>query len=155
MRVCWIRAEKLLQDLLEEAPELSETVLRYLLEIYQDEKEWQQAIDTAQQLLPKKSLLKSSSSVDASILELLAQYCCELAELSLRKNDYHSARAQLKQALSYNSACVRASLLAADIESRTAHYDRAIKILRRVREQDPVFVAETLGPLKKLLSTLK
>ncbi|ARN72906.1 lipopolysaccharide assembly protein LapB [Oceanicoccus sagamiensis] len=142
------RAERLLHDLIKEAPELKETAMRHLLEIYKDEKEWQQAIDVAEQLLPKRSLLKAAAPVDKTITAALSHYCCELAELSLVKNDYHSARAQLKKALSHDRNCVRASLLIADIEFRTGHYAKAIKSLRKVRDQDPVFIPETIELLR-------
>lgn len=142
------RAERLLEDLLKEAPELRSVAMRHLLEIYQDEKEWQRAIDTAQLLRPKKSLLKASPPVDKGIAAALSHYCCELAEVVLRKNDYRGARKQLKQALVYDRCCVRASLLLADVEYQTGHYAKAIKVLRRVRGQDPVFLPETVDLLK-------
>ena len=138
------RAERLLQDLIEEAPELRNVAMRHLQEIYEDEKEWQQAITVARQLLPKRSLLKTTPPADKSITVALSHYCCELAKLARDKNDYQSARSQLKQSLAYDSRCVRASLLMADIEYRTGHYERAIKYLRRVRDQDPVFIPETV-----------
>lgn len=148
------RAERLLQDLIKEAPELKETAMRHLLEIYKDEKEWQQAIDIAEELLPKRSLLKATPPVDKTVTSALSHYFCELAELSLVKNDYHSARVQLKKALSHDRDCVRASLLIADIEFRTGHYDKAIKNLRKVRDQDPVFIPETIELLRSSFERL-
>ena len=141
------RAERLLQDLIKEAPELKQTALHHLLEIYKDEKEWQQAIDVAEQLLPKRSLLKAAPAANTNITTALSHYCCEL-ELSLVKNDYHGARAQLRKALSYDRDCVRASLLFADIDFRTGHYAKAIKNLCKVRDQDPVFIPETIDLLR-------
>lgn len=143
------RAERLLEDLIREAPELHDIATRHLLEIYQDEKEWQTAIDAAQQLLAKKPLLKSVRAEDKAIRTALSHYCCELAQLSLTKNDYYSARAQLKQALGYDRKCVRASLIQAQIEYRTGHLSLAVKCLRRVREQDPAFIPETVELLKR------
>ena len=148
------RAELLLQDLMKEAPELKTVAMRHLLEIYQDEKEWQQALDTAQQLLPKRSLLKSTLPIDSSVTVALAHYCCEMAEEAISKKDYHTARSTLKQALSYDRDCVRASLLAASVEYRTAHFYKAIKNLRKVREQDPVFIPETINLLKSCYQEL-
>ncbi len=138
------RAERLLQDLIEEAPELREVSMRLLMEIYQDEKEWVDAINIGRQLLPRRSLLKTASPADKSIILALSHYCCELAKRSLDKNDYQSARAHLKKALSYDRNCVRASLLVADIEFRTGRFDRAIKSLRKVRDQAPAFIPETM-----------
>lgn len=142
------RAERLLGDLLKEAPELREVCIGHLLEIYQDEREWQKAIDLARQLVPRRSLLKTSKPADKGISRALSHYACELAELAMDKNDYHGARAQLKQALTYDRNCVRASLLKADIEVRTGHYAEAIKSLRKVRKQDPAFLPQTLPMLK-------
>ncbi|MGK0443056.1 MAG: lipopolysaccharide biosynthesis regulator YciM [Pseudohongiellaceae bacterium] len=141
------RAESLLEALVVDAPELHKTATLYLLEILQDEKEWQRAIDKAQQLLPKKSLLKNSA-VDPVIVRALSHYCCELAELAMGKSDYHSVRKHINQALAYDSDCIRASLLLAKAEYETAHYDQAIKSLHTIRHQDLAYVSESINLLK-------
>ncbi len=138
------RAERLLKDLIEESVELRDISMRHLMEIYQDEKEWIKAIHVARQLLPRRSLLKSAVTADRAVVRALSHYCCELAKRAIRKNDYQSARAYLKKALSYDSSSVRASMLVADIEFQTGHYRRAIKNLRKVRGQDPAFIPETM-----------
>lgn len=148
------RAEGLLQDLLDNAPELREVTLRHLLEIYQDEKEWQRAIDIGKKLLPKRSILKSHAVVDSDIPVALAHYCCEMAEGALLKNDYHSVRLHLKKALAYDRSCVRALLLLARVEHETGHYGLAIKALRAVREQDPVFLSEAIELLRSCFERL-
>ncbi len=142
------RAERLLKELLSEAPELRDITLRHLMEIYQDEKEWQVAIDTAQQLLPKKSLLKPTPPADKTVTAALSHYCCELSQEMQKKNDYRAARNQLKQALVYDRNCVRASLLLAEVECQTGHYNQAVKALRKVQHQDPVFIPETIELLR-------
>lgn len=143
------RAERLLEDLLENAPELREVALRYLLEIYQDEKEWLRAIDTGKRLLPRKLLIKNAQPLDRDIPIALSHYCCELAEQALEKNDYHGVRSFLKRALAYDRGCVRALLLLARVEFETDNYPRVIKALRQVREQDPVFLTEAVSLLKQ------
>lgn len=148
------RAEGLLQDLLTDAPELREVTLRHLLEIYQDEKEWQQAIDIGKRLLPRRSLLKSAAAVDADIPVALAHFCCELAEAALFRNDYHSVRSHLKRALGYDRTCVRALLLLARVEYQTQHYGLAIKALRAVREYDPIFLSEAIELLRSCFERL-
>ncbi len=142
------RAERLLEDLLVEAPELQAIARRHLLEIYQDEKEWEKAIAAAKQLRPKKSLLKAKPPEDKSIVVTMAHYCCELAEISIAAKDFTTARSHLKHALNCDPQCVRASLLMAKIEHTTKHYDKAIKALRKVRNQDISLVTETLPLLK-------
>lgn len=145
----WDRAERLLKDLLNEAPELRAVSKRHLMEIYQDEKEWNYAINMAHELLPKRSLLKSPEPIDSQITVALSHYYCELAEISIEKNNYLSARSQLKQAITFDKQCVRASLLAADIEYKAGHYLMAVKHLRKVKEQDPIFIPETINLLRK------
>ena len=51
------RAERLLLDLVAESPIQRRDSQLHLLDIYQSEREWQQAIDIAVELLPRKSLL--------------------------------------------------------------------------------------------------
>ena len=51
------RAERLLLDLVQESPDQRRASQWHLLDIYQSEREWQKAIDTAADLLPRKSLL--------------------------------------------------------------------------------------------------
>jgi lipopolysaccharide biosynthesis regulator YciM len=72
----------------------------------------------------------------------------------MAKNDYLTARTKLKQALSYDRNCIRASLLAASVEFKTGHYSRSIKHLRKVREQDLVFIPETLTLLQSCFQAL-
>lgn len=141
------RAERLLEELLAESPKLHNIAIRHLLEILQDEKEWQRAIEIARQLMPKRTLLKSQST-DPLILRSLSHYCCELAEQALRKNDFHKARLLLKQAFQYDHDCARASLLFAQCEYQTGHYSRAIKCLHDIRNQNISFVPESISLLK-------
>lgn len=148
------RAERLLKDLIAESAESGAVAMRHLLEIYQAEKEWQQAIDTAQKLLPRRFFLKSSQPADDALMVALAHYCCEMAEQSLVRNDYHQARTQLKQAISYDKNCVRASLLLAEIEFLTGHYSHCLKTLRKVQHQDPVFLPETTPLFKKCFAKM-
>ena len=147
------RAERLLEDLVAEAPELHKTATLHLLEILQDEKEWQRAIEKAKQLLPKKGLLKPTPA-DPQINRSLSHYCCELALQAMSQSDYHSARKQLKQAITYDKACVRASLLLAQAEYETGHYEQAIKALYKIRQQDISYVSETIDLLKSCCDKL-
>ncbi len=141
-------AERLLEELLLESPDARETAGRHLLEIYQDEREWQKAIDIAQSLLPKRSLLLTAGAAEPALTRAIAHYYCELAEPLIKRNDLLGARSKLKQALAIDKQCVRASLLIADIEFRNAHYNQSLKSLKRVAQQDPALISETLQPLK-------
>lgn len=142
------RAERLLLDLINQAPELREISLYQLMELYQDEREWQRAIDTGLMLLPRRGLLLSSTTPDRRVQEALAHYHCEQAEQALKRNDFHAARLQLKKALQQDRECARASLLAGQVEYRTGHYRQAIRSLKRVRDQEPALLPEILDSLR-------
>jgi len=148
------RAERLLEDLLKEAPELRVVTTGHLLEVYQDEREWEKAIELASKRQPRKFLLSPNRMEDPVLNRALSHYCCELAETLIEKNDYHAARSRLNQADRYDSRCVRASLLRADIESMTGNYSGAIHSLRKVQDQDPVFIPLTLAGLKSCYAAL-
>lgn len=143
------RAESLLLDLSEEAPELKDVAIGHLLEIYQDEKEWLKAVKTAKKLLPKKGLLKPKQAAKKTVSRALAHFYCELAEQQIRKNGMREARAFLKEALSHDGNCVRASLIKGQVESQTGHYDKAIKAYRAVFQQNPSFLPEIIKPLEE------
>jgi lipopolysaccharide biosynthesis regulator YciM len=147
------RAEGLLLDLAQEAPELQAIARKYLLEIYQDEREWRSAIEVAKCLLPRKGLLKSPVG-DVAVATALAHYYCELAEEQLALRNIRDARNLLKDALSQDRDCVRASLLLGQLEMQTQHYQEAIKAYRKVVGQNPHFIPEILAPLKSCYEAL-
>lgn len=137
------RAERLLVDLRDQTPELSDLCLQHLMEIYQDQSEWQRAIDAGLALLPKKNLLRGAPD-NTAVLSAISHYYCELAMLAMAKNDYHAVRSYLKQALNYDRNCVRASLLLGEAEYNSQHYAEAVKVLHRIRKQDPAFIADSI-----------
>ena len=103
------RAEQLLQDLVRESSEQRVAGLGYLLEIYQHERDWEQAIEVAKKLVPRTNLLSRGEVEKCAVLVPLSHFCCELAEPKIQANDAPGARSQLKQALEYEKNCVRAS----------------------------------------------
>ncbi len=143
------RAERMLRDLMQQSQAWRRTALRHLLEIYQDEREWDKAIDIGKELVPKKSWLRSSPSVDDNIHCSLAHFLCEKAEIALSGQDIHAARSALKQALHYDRRCVRASILLGDIELECGHGAAAIKAYKRVFTQNRLFVSEVLERLHR------
>ena len=147
------RAERLLLDLMKESQELRRSAQRYLLEIYQSEREWLSAVEVATKMLPRKSLLGGSApdnsgdlSQDVSVA--LAHYYCELANDKMERGKLQPAHDFLQQALSQDRQCVRASIMMGDVEYRSGHYKKAIKALRRVRSQDPGYIPETVALLR-------
>ena len=146
------RAERLLLDLVGESGNHKRVAQRHLLEIYESQRDWIAASETAVALLPKKSLLGTTQpDVDEPgqpVALLLAHYFCEQADEPSRCGDFAGARKLLTQALKYDRNCVRASLMLGDLELRAARPSEALKALRGVQTQDPAFISETVDMLR-------
>ena len=151
------RAERLLLDLVEESPEQRRASQRHLLEIYQNEREWEQAIEVAIALLPRKSLLSTGIEPvhGQPVAVALAHYYCEMACDKRDQGDLAAARNFIQQALTHDKQCVRASLLLGEVEFDRGNYKPAVKALRKVRQQDPEYVSETIPLLRQCYSEMQ
>jgi lipopolysaccharide biosynthesis regulator YciM len=131
------RAERLFLQVVESGENAPKS-LRYLLEIYQQQKNWQATIVTARKY---EAVTRESLSTD------IAHYYCELAIIARTKKDDALARSHLKEAVIIDSSCVRASLLLGEIESAAGQWKPAIRAYKQVQHQDPEYLSETLMPL--------
>jgi lipopolysaccharide assembly protein B len=131
------RAERLFLELIEIGGDVTVS-LTSLINIYQQQKDWQQAITTAKKL-------ESLSDVDMH--NAIAHYYCELADQSRANKLYEQAQAYLKDALKYDKNCARASIILGHLFFAAAEYERAIKAFRMVYEQDAEYVSEVMNPL--------
>ena len=131
------RAETLFGELVESSPH-SEQALEYLLDIYQQEKDWDNAIKIAQRIGVKTG--KSYS-------DLISHFYCEQAETAYKLGEPARATKLYKKALGINRNCVRASLLEAKIEHESGNETAAIRALKRIEQQDADFLPEIIGPL--------
>jgi lipopolysaccharide biosynthesis regulator YciM len=149
------RAERLLLDLVAESTEQRSASRRYLLDIYQSEREWQQAIDVATELLPRKTLLGGAATAEdigdggQPVAVVLAHFYCELATERLAAGELQVARSLLEQALVKDRQCVRASIMLGEVEFQAGNFKHAIRALRKVKVQDTDYVPETIGVLRK------
>ena len=143
------RAERLLQELVELSPTLRDTCLEHLVEIYRDEKEWERAINAVEHLVGRRF-----SKTPQKWRCAQAHFCCELAEQALEKNDYLSARRHLKASLNYDKNLVRASLLWGQLEYRLGNAREALKILKRIPQQDSDYLGEALQLFVKCYEAL-
>jgi lipopolysaccharide biosynthesis regulator YciM len=144
------RAERLLSELVVESDELREVAQWHLLDVYQNERDWDKAIETARQLKPKKLPGK-----DRELSKSSAHFYCEKAIRALRKKDYRQVKALVKQALLCDRDCVRASLIGGQMNYEMERYKPAIKSLKRIRQQDPDFVSESIDLLRKCYCALE
>lgn len=116
------RAEKLYLELIDLGQHLTFS-LKSLLAIYEQEKEWEKAIDTAR-------LFSQKTKRDLSIP--ISQYYCELADIQLKKKQYDQVNRLGKLALQHNKASVRAPLIIAKAYSEQNQYADALNSLKPV-----------------------
>jgi lipopolysaccharide biosynthesis regulator YciM len=128
------RAEEVFQKL--EQSTQAGAARRYLLEIYEAEKDWSRAISMTRQV-----------ETDP---RALAQYQCELAASEAAQSRPELARRHLEAALEANRKCVRASLQMGDLEKSEKNPEAAIEHWKRIESQDPAYLA--LGA-QRLLET--
>ena len=128
------RSERLLKELADEVGPNQVVALEFLLSIYELEKDWPSAVAVADRLTHKGKQVAAN----------LSHYHCEEAERCMQLGDLMEARRELREALSADRNCVRASLLQAELESDAGNPKEAIRALRRVLEQDPDYITETL-----------
>lgn len=131
------RAENMFLELVDNKQYRAEA-LDHLMDIYQQEKDWEQAIEIARRI---EGLGRKHTSV------MSAQYCCEIAEQALQKGETRLALKTIKRALTYDKQCVRASLIMGDIERQLGHYRAAIKAYQQIEKQDPIYLSEVIDPL--------
>lgn len=128
------RAEALFSDLIASAPH-TEVALNYLIDIYQQERDWEKAIETARRIE-----VKTGSSQYSRV----SHYYCELAEQALQNGDKSRAHKLVRKALSTNKNSVRASLLEGRLEIQGGNDKSAIRALRRVEQQDIAYLGEAI-----------
>ena len=124
------RAEELFARL-EQGPHAREA-RRFLLEIFQLEKEWQKSIDMARRL---------EADSGESLAKEISQFQCELAATEAMHSHPDAARSLLESALDANRKSVRASVLLGDLERAAGHLEQAIEHWKRVETQNPAYLA--------------
>jgi lipopolysaccharide biosynthesis regulator YciM len=131
------RAETLFNELVNNEPH-TRAALRQLLDIYQQEKDWDNAIQVA---------LRLEAKTGQNHRDIVAHFYCEKAELAYQQGESARALKLLKRALMEYPQCARASILEGQIEQAAGNYKAAIRAFHRVEEQDPDFLPEIIAPL--------
>ena len=124
------RAEELFAKL--EGTAYGEQALRFLLEIYEQEKDWHKAIDIAGKL---------ETVTGRSHQKEIANFCCELAINEMMHSRPEAARPHLAQALAHHRLCVRANMLLGDLEAAADRPEAAIEAWKRIESQNPHYLA--------------
>ncbi|MCH7899006.1 MAG: lipopolysaccharide assembly protein LapB [Proteobacteria bacterium] len=128
------RAEKMFTRL-SQGSRYQVEALENLTRIYEQEKEWEKAIEAGQQLevLGGRSLA----------LEI-AHYYCELAEAAAVAKDYGAARQYVKQAQAGRPRTLRGALTRAHIAQETDDSKTALRLYHRIIDEHTYLIAEAL-----------
>jgi lipopolysaccharide biosynthesis regulator YciM len=130
------RAEDIFSGLLGSGQK--ETALNFLLEIYQQEKEWHKAIDIARQLPDHSGHLWQKE---------VANFYCELAATQIDECRPEQARRLLEEALAAHRKSVRATVLLGELEAAAGNWQAAIEAWKRIEQQNPVYLSLVAGKL--------
>src|SRR2546429_386929 len=106
--------------------------LKFLLEIYQQEKDWMKAVGIALEL--EKDSGQSSQKE-------IANYYCELALSEVTHSRPDGARHRLEAALAAHRKCVRANIILGDVAAASGDHVGAIEAWKRIEQQNPTYLA--------------
>jgi lipopolysaccharide biosynthesis regulator YciM len=106
--------------------------LKFLLEIYQQEKDWLKAVAIARDL---------EKDTRQSWQKEIANYYCELASTEAMHSRPEEAKRYLEQALATHRKCVRANILLGDIAAAAGDHAGAIAAWKRIEQQNPVYLS--------------
>lgn len=109
--------------------------LRQLIDIYEQEKDWENAVESARKL---------EKVTGNQLGGVIAHYHCEIAEKERQSGELNAALKATQKALDTHRGCVRASLLEGDIFRQRQDYERAIRAYQRVEDQNPDYLPETV-----------
>jgi len=138
------RAESLFQELVNDA-RYGKPARRLLMDIFQQEKEWNKAIDVARRL---------ASQEGEQLGPVIAHYYCEQAEMFINQGEYGEASKMLKRAFSEDKNCVRASMLEAQIYLGNHQPKQALRVYRKVEQQDADYLPLVIEPIQKCYEEL-
>ena len=124
------RAEEFFAKL--EGTEYEQKGLTFLLEIYEQEKDWNKAINASRRM---DEVTGKSSAKD------IANYFCELAASEATVSGAQAAQAHLDKALQMNRKCVRANIMRGDLAMSEGDANEAIACWKRVEQQDPAYLS--------------
>lgn len=133
------RAERLLLELLTARGRIAERAARYLIELYEEEGEWQNIFD----LYRKKELPHI-----APLEKRVAQAVCELAEQAVRQQNFLDTQLLCRQALKIDNRCARAFVVQGDLAFSQNEPNEAIRCYLKAMEVDPQAIVSVLEKLR-------
>lgn len=131
------RAEKIFLELANTKSH-SDQALRTLIDIYQQEKDWDNAVKVA---------IKYENVTKHNMQPVIAHYHCEISEAAFTRGQYEVAANHLLKATASDQSCVRSSLLQAKIHMHQNEYKEALKYLKQIKHQNPAYLSESIDLL--------
>lgn len=131
------RAERIFIELSNDKEHAAQA-LKTLIDIYQQAKEWEKAVEAA---------VKYEQVTRLSMQSIIAQYYCELAELSLAKRQHDQALSYLNAADKADAQCARASLLRGNLYMATDEYRKALTAFQKITHQNAHYLSEAIDQM--------
>ncbi|ROO28300.1 hypothetical protein SAOR_06205 [Salinisphaera orenii MK-B5] len=138
------RAENLFRELADQNLFLDRS-LTGLIAIYEQERDWSQAIETTRRLETVRG---------TSLRPVIAQYFCELAEQARSEGAHEALQRHLKAARHSFRDCARASLIAGAVAEQGGEHRAAIRAYRQILRQDAAFISEIVEPMRRCHAAL-
>lgn len=126
------RAENLLQQIVKRKSSQELPALELLLDLFEQEREWQDAIDVS------AKLVKSNPKMRVRV----AHFYCELAELALADGEARKANSQAGRGVSLAPAEARCHWLLAKTELAQKHHKRVLRHIQKAVELAPELVGQ-------------
>ena len=131
------RAETLFKELVASTVHAQQAYTE-LLDIYQQEKDWDNGISAARRL---------ETVSGRKLNDVIAQFYCEKAEEIINAGGREGVMDNLHKAHSIDPDCARASLLEGQLLHHDGKLKQAVKVYKRIEEQDPEILSEAIMPL--------
>ena len=104
---------------------------QHLLSIYQQDRDWEKAIEMAQLLSHDEQTYQFE----------IAQFYCEIAQAALFKSNFDAARYNIGKALEANKKCTRANIILGDIEYRQGNFPAAVEAYSAIEQQNHAYLS--------------
>lgn len=102
-----------------------------LLSIYQQDRDWEKAIEMAQLLSHDEQTYQFE----------IAQFYCELAQAALFQSNFETARSYVQKALDANKKCTRANMILGNIEQKQGNFGAAIEAYTAIEKQNYAYLS--------------
>lgn len=139
------QAQQIFESLLE-GNRQKKDVLTALWQIYERTKQWQKAIEVSQAWQNEGFGMREKE---------IAQYYCELASLSLGKEQKIKAKQYLERALECDHGCVRAYWMKAQLFSLAGENVSAIHCYQAIAEQARQFIPDILPAMSECYQAIQ